>query len=68
MSSRFKNIADKKINILSKILKVDPKSLREANASNSAKSSKHSRSSSSGMYTQVITRISTCRQNLLKTK
>ena len=57
MSSRFKNIADKKINILSKILKVDPKSLREANASNSAKSSKHSRSSSSGMYTQVIANI-----------
>ena len=60
MSSRFKNIADKKSNILSKILKVDPKSLREANAANAAnaaKSSKHSRSSSSGMYTQVIANI-----------
>ena len=54
MSSRLKEIAEKKGDILSKILKVDLKSLREAKA---ATRSKRSQSSSSGMDTQVIANI-----------
>ena len=54
MSSRLKEIAEKKGDILSKILKVDIKSLREAKA---ATRSKRSQSSSSGMETQVISNI-----------
>ena len=54
MSSRLKEIAEKKGDILSKILKVDIKSLREAKAGTR---SKRSQSSSSGMETQVISNI-----------
>ena len=60
MSSRLKEIAEKKGDILSKILKVDLKSLREANAVSVAKAatrSKRSQSSSSGMDTRVIRNI-----------
>ena len=51
MPTRIKQMADIKNKILSKILKVDPKSLKSAEAS------KRSQSSSSGMYTQVIANI-----------
>jgi len=54
MSSRLKEIAEKKGDILSKILKVDLKSLREAK---SATRSKRSQSSSSGIDTRVIRNI-----------
>ena len=51
MPTRIKQIADIKNKILSKILKVDPKSLKSAEAS------KRSQSSSSGMDTRVIANI-----------
>ena len=57
MSSRLKEIAEKKGDILSKILKVDLKSLREAKAAKAATRSKRSQSSSSGMDTRVIRNI-----------
>ena len=66
MSSRLKEIAEKKGDILSKILKVDLKSLREAKAVTTASAasvakaatrSKRSQSSSSGMDTRVIANI-----------
>ena len=66
MSSRLKEIAEKKGDILSKILKVDLKSLREAKAATTAFAasvakaatrSKRSQSSSSGMDTRVIANI-----------
>ena len=50
MSSRLKEVAEKKGDILSKILKVDPKSLKSTG-------SKRSQSSSSGMDTRVIRNI-----------
>ena len=51
MPTRIKQIADIKNKILSKILKVDPKSLKSSEAS------KRSQSSSSGMDTRVIANI-----------
>ena len=63
MSSILKEIAEKKGDILSKILKVDLKSLREAKAASAASvakaatRSKRSQSSSSGMDTRVIANI-----------
>jgi hypothetical protein len=51
MPTRIKQMADIKNKILSKILKVDPKSLKSAEAS------KRSQSSSSGMDTRVIRNI-----------
>ncbi len=66
MSSRLKEIAEKKGDILSKILKVDLKSLREAKAATTASAasvaksvarSKLSQSSSSGIDTRVIRNI-----------
>ncbi len=63
MSSKLKEIAEKKGDILSKILKVDLKSLREAKAASAASvakaatRSKRLQSSSSGMDTRVIANI-----------
>ena len=51
MPTRIKQMADIKNKILSKILKVDPKSLKSSEAS------KRSQSSSSGMDTRVIANI-----------
>jgi hypothetical protein len=51
MPTRIKQMADIKNKILSKILKIDPKSLK------SAETSKRSQSSSSGMDTRVIRNI-----------
>ena len=51
MPTRIKQMADIKNKILSKILKVDPKSLKSAEAS------KRSQSSNSGMDTRVIANI-----------